>query len=304
MEKKTHVIVASVILSILVWLSVSMNNQYSEAVRVPFRVSNLPSGTSLAGPVPRSILVRVRGTGWQVASSYLSTTASINFDASDLTKKRFLITSRDLGYSLDVGSSAEILGFEPDTVLISVDSTITKKVPVVPDIEVIPQEGFMVVGPPTVSPDSVTLTGARKLLSGIDSWITEPRQFEKVINAIKVAVPLSDTLSGIVSVNASEANVRIDVEQVADNTYREIPVKITDNFDSTNVLLLPSTVDVTVRGGINDMANVTPDSFNVTVSYHQLSHSTSAHIRPTVEAPAYLQILSVRPDSIEFIIRK
>jgi YbbR domain-containing protein len=304
MEKKTHVIVASVILSILVWLSVSMNNQYSVAVRVPFRVSGLSNAVSLASPVPRSILVRVRGTGWQVASSYLSTTASVDFDASTLTKKQVILTSRDLGYSLDVGSSAEVLGFEPDTVLITVDSTVSKKVPVIADIAIIPRDGFMIVGAPTVDPDSVTVTGARRLLNRIHGWATEPRKFEKIINEVSATIPLSDTLSGIVKVDAREADVKVDVEQVADNTYRGIPVNVIDNFDSTEIILLPPTVDVTVRGGINEMADVTPDSFDVNVNFHRLTRSSSNFFRPTVVAPAQLQVISVKPDSVEFIIRK
>lgn len=304
MEKKSHAIIASIILSILVWLSVSMNYQYSVAVRVPFRVSDLPANLSLANAVPRHVLVRIRGIGWQVASSYLSTTASINFDASTLTKKRILLTSRDLGYSLDVGSSAEVLGFDPDTILISVDSTVTKKVPIVARIDVDPREGFMMVGSPKVTPDSVALTGARKLLNGIDAWYTQPRDFKKVINGISATIPLSDTLGGIVDVGASEANVKVDVEQIADNTYHNIQIEIVDNPDSANILLLPPTVDVTVRGGINDMADVTSDSFKVTVNYHRLINSTSTYFRPDIEAPAALQVIAVKPDSIQFIIRK
>lgn len=304
MEKKSHAIVASVILSILVWLSVSMNNQYSVAVRVPFRVSSLPAGLSLASPVPHHILVRVRGTGWQVASSYLSSTASINFDASSLSRKRVVLTSRDLGYSLDIGSSAQVLGFDPDTVIINVDSTVTKKVPVVARIDVIPREGFIIVGSPAVTPDSVTVTGARDLLRKIHVWDTQPREFKRVINSINSTIPLSDTLGGIVRLGARVANVTLDVEQVADNTYRDIPVRILGNDDSVNILLLPPTVNVTVRGGINEMAETTPDSFNVTIRYRNLERTSSTYFKPTVKAPAHLQIINVQPDSIEFIIRK
>ncbi len=304
MEKKTHAIIASVILSILVWLSVSMNNQYSVTVRVPFRVSGLSPGLSLASPVPSYILVRIRGTGWQVASSYVSTTASINFDASTLTRRHTVLTSRDLGYSLDVGSSAQVLGLEPDTVIVNIDSTISKSVPVQPMINVNPREGFMIVGSPEVTPDTVTITGARSLLRNIREWETRPRQFEKVINSISTTIPLSDTLARIVKVSAREAKVSVDVEQVADNTYRNIPIRIEDNRDSANILLLPPTVNVTVRGGINDMASVTPDSFVVSVSMKRLIRSGSIFFHPTVKAPRQLQVISVQPDSIEFIIRK
>ncbi len=281
-----------------------MNNQYSVAVRVPFRVTRLPAKLALAKPVPHYILVRIRGTGWQVASSYMSTTASINFDASNLTKRTQILTSRDLGYSLDIGSSAEVLGFEPDTIMIEVDPRATKEVPVYPKITVVPRDGFMIVGKPKVTPDSVTITGARSLVDDISYWNTQPRKFNRVINAISTTVPLSDSLSGIISVGAREANVSVDVEQVADNTYSDIPITITRNSDSADVLLLPPTVSITVRGGINEMANVTPDSFKVTYDYRRLAGSRSTFFQPKVKGPSHLQIIGVKPDSIEFIIRK
>lgn len=304
MERKSHAIIASVILSILVWLSVSMNNQYSVAVSVPFRVTKLAAKLALARPVPHHILVRIHGTGWQVASSYLSTTASISFDASNLTKRSVLLTSRDLGYALDVGSSADVLGFEPDTVLIEVDRRVTTKVPILPRITVVPREGFMIIGRPKVTPDSVKITGARTLVEKIKHWDTQPRKFGRVINGISATIPLSDSLSGIVRVGASEARIRVDVEQVADNTYSDIPITITRNTDSADVLLLPPTVNVTVRGGINEMANVTPDSFKVTYDYRRLIRSRSTFFRPRIKGPSHLQIIGVTPDSIEFIIRK
>ncbi len=304
MEKKSHAIIASVVLSILVWLSVSMNNQYSVTVRIPFKVSDIPAGLSLANPIPRHVSVRIRGTGWQVASSYLSTTASVNFDASALTRKRVILTSRDLSYSMDIGSAAQVLNIDPDSVMVSLDSTITRKVPIFARVDVQPREGFMVVGAPRVTPDSVTITGARRLLREIETWETQPREFKRVINTISATIPLSDTLPGIVQVAAREARVRVDVEQVADNTYHDVPIRIEGNADSANVLLLPPAVDITVRGGINEMANVTVDSFKVTVNYRRIHRSGNVFFRPTVEAPAQLQVISLTPDSIECIIRK
>ncbi|MFZ1081056.1 MAG: hypothetical protein WAO19_03935 [Candidatus Kryptoniota bacterium] len=305
MEKKTHVIVASIILSILVWLSVSMNNEYSVALRLPFRVSDLPDNIALANVVPRTILVRVRGTGWQIASSYLSTNSSIDVDASNLDNRRIVLTSRELGYSLDLGSAAEVVSFTPDTVAITLDTIISKLVPVVTTkIGVAPRSGFTVVGQPEITPDSITISGARSVVNKINSWQTEPKKFRNVINEIDTKLPLSDSLSGLVKLSTQEANVKIDVEQIAENTYKNIPIHILNNKDSTKILLLPPAIDLTIRGGINTMSDLTPDSFGVTVDYNDLANSASSHIRPNVELPATLQLITIQPDSIEFVIRK
>jgi len=171
-------------------------------------------------------------------------------------------------------------------------------------VDVVPRDGFTVVGGPEVNPDSVTLTGARRLLAGIDEWYTEARSFERRINSVSTTLPLSDSLGGIVRLGVSEAAVTVDVEQVADNTYRDISVRIEHNIDSTKIILLPPTVNLTVRGGINEMANISADSFSVTGDYRSLVRSRSNYFRPTVGIPANLTLLRVTPDSIEYIIRK
>ncbi|MCL4511404.1 MAG: hypothetical protein M1470_10085 [Bacteroidetes bacterium] len=304
MEKKTHVIIASLILSILVWLSVSMNNEYSVTIRVPFRVNDLPNGLALASPIPRTILVRARGTGWQLATAYFSTSSSIDLDASNFERRRIILTSRDLGYSLDLGSSAEVLSFTPDTVVITVDTIITKRVPIVPRIEVEPRKNFTLVGSPEISPDSVTISGARRLVSSINVWYTKSRKFKDVNNEINAAIPLADTLDGIIKLDIRRVNAAINVQQITENTYRNIPVRILNNTDSVQILLLPPTVDVTVRGGIKTVSEMTADSLSVTVNYNNLIHSTATHFQPDVAAPPTLQVISIQPDSVEFIKRK
>jgi YbbR domain-containing protein len=304
MEKKTHVIIASLVLSILVWLSVSMNNQYSVSIKVPFKVSGLRRNVALANPVPHAVSVRVRGTGWQLASSLVSTSSSIDFDASAVERKRILLTSKELAYSLDLGSSAEVLNFIPDSIVISLDTVITKRIPLLSRVEVIPHEGFMINGQPILIPDSVTISGARRLVDKIDYWFTETKKFKNVINSVDTKAALSDSLSGLVKIDAVRAEVRVDVEQIAENTYKEIPIKIVNNRDSLQILLLPPMVDVTIRGGVNMMTEMASDSISASLDYKDLVNSLSSYITPRVNAPRAFQVIAVHPDSIEFVIRK
>jgi YbbR domain-containing protein len=304
MEKKTHVIVASLILSVLVWLSVSMNSQYSVAIHVPFKITGLQKNITLASPVPRSILVRARGTGWQLASSFISTASRIDFDASNMERKRMLLTSKELAYSLDLGSSADVLNFSPDSILIVLDTVLTKKVPVISRIDVAPREGFIVEGEPTIDPDSVTISGARKLIGGINFWPTEPREFKNVINSIETKIPLVDSPGELINLDATQVIVRIEIEQIAENTYKNIPIRVLNNRDSVQVLLLPPTLDVTIRGGINMISDITSDSLSATIDYTKLVDALSSHIEPDVKAPPSFQVIAIHPDSIEFVIRK
>lgn len=304
MEKKTHVIVASIFLSVLVWLSVSMNNEYSISVKVPLRISNIPDELALGNPVPSTILVRVHGTGWQLAAAYFSTTSSINIDGANLSRQRVILTGRDLGYSLDLGSSAEVLGFTPDTVIITIDTIITKKVPVIARVDVQPKQNFTIVGNLRVAPDSVYITGARRLIDRINSWYTAPKRYRNAAEDIDATLRLSDSLIGVVKVSDQSVELRVDVEQITDNTFRSIPISVLNNRDSVNILLLPPMVDVTVRGGIDLMSEMTADSFGASIDYDDLTRSLSSRFQPAMRVPAGLQLIAVQPDTIEFVIKK
>lgn len=304
MEKKTHVIVASLILSILLWLSVSMNDEYTVNMRVPLKVSDLPGNVALASPIPRTVLVRVRGTGWQLASSYLSSTSSINLDIPNFDRRRIVFTGSELGYSLELGSAAQVLGFTPDSIVVTLDKIISKRVPIVPKVSIQPHAGYMVVGTTTITPDSVTVSGALRLLMNLDAWYTQERQFKNVMNEIDITLPLSDTLAGITKLDSRSIRFTSDVEQIAENTYKDIRIKILNEHDSSKILLLPPTVNVTLRGGLGIMAQVTADSLNAAVDYESLVRSLSGYFIPSIGTPDDLQVISVQPDSVQFVIRK
>ncbi len=267
-------------------------------------MSGLSENTALANRVPRTVLVRIRGTGWQLASSDYFAATNIDYDVSNVEKKRVTLTGRELGYSLNLGSSAEVLSFTPDSILITLDTVVTKKVPIISRVLAIPRDGFMVARAVSVYPDSVTISGAGKLLEGVDFWFTNPKDYKNVINSIETKVPLVDSLRGLVSLNVNQVVVNIDIEQVTENTYKNIPITIKSIPDSAGILLLPPTVDVTIRGGINMIADLTADSLKATVSYRDLMSSGSPRLRPRVTVPSGFEVIAVQPDSVEFVIRK
>ena len=162
----------------------------------------------------------------------------------------------------------------------------------------------MIAEETTINPDSVTVSGARKLIEGINQWFTESKKFKNVINCVETKLSLVDSLGRLITIDADQAEVTVNVEQIAENTYNDIPVKVLNNNDSVQILLLPPTIDVTIRGGINMMSDITADSLSASIDYNDLTTSLSSHIKPYVRAPRPFQVIAVHPDSVEFVIRK
>lgn len=304
MEKKTHVIIASIILSFFVWLSVSMNEEYTIVLRIPFVVKNVPDGMALASEVPRTIVVRLRGTGWQIASAYFSPSTQIEADLSNIEGRRLIFTSKEFSYSLNMGSNAQVLSYSPDTVILTIDSISEKRVPVVSRVVIEPRRGFMTVGAQKIIPDSITISGARLLIKSIQSWPTAFRLIKNADRTKETMVPLLDSLHNILSFSNDEVKVVTDVQQIVENPFSGVPISINGLEDSSQVMLLPPTITVTLRGGIKTIADLTNDSIHAFVDYSVLKNLEANKFVPEIIAPQNTQVIKIQPDSVEFIFRK
>ncbi len=167
-----HIIIVSAIFGILVWVSVSMSEQYQIAVSVPFSIDNIPEGKSIRTPVPQALQLKLRGDGWRLASLLAGTDMKMHFPLQSLRSGKKAITFSDVAERLANRPGIQLLDMVPDSVFVELDRTGHRKVAVVLDYTVSFREGYGQVGPTTVIPESVTVTGAETLLRTIDSWST------------------------------------------------------------------------------------------------------------------------------------
>ena len=97
MEKKRyHIVIASIIFAIVAWISVNMANEYIVVRTVPVVLENLKNGKALKYPIPKNISVRLKGSGWLIASLYLLADVKYVIDVSSLVPGEFIITDRYL----------------------------------------------------------------------------------------------------------------------------------------------------------------------------------------------------------------
>jgi len=180
-RRSVYIAVFSTLFGVLAWISVTMREDYVTTVTTPFVLKEIPAGMAVQTPLPRTIQLRFRGEGWRLAALLLAHSPRLVFSATTLPAGHKPLTFSDFADRISLAPGVRLLDVKPDSLLIELGPAVRKRVPVVLDCLAGFREGYGQVGPTSVAPDSITLTGAESVLRAIDTWRTERRVFENRI---------------------------------------------------------------------------------------------------------------------------
>ena len=126
---------------------------------------------------------------------------------------------------------------------------------------------------------------------------TEPLIMNNVSQPFDVTVPL-DLLDGKLRSNVKEVKAEVQVEKYTEMDI-EVPIQATD---SLKMRFFPETMSVKCLVAMRDYASITPESFKVAVDKQQLKAMQPLLDVSLASWPPTVQILSTRPDKVEYLI--
>lgn len=303
-EKKLPIVFFSLIFSVLVWLSVNMGNRFQTTVEIPLQIENVRETMGIASPLPETMTLKIQGTGWQLLNAMLSPNLRYNIDFTSISKTDTVFTYRDLSNRVNLPSEVRILETSPETVFVKLDQKITRSVPIRPALNIQFREGFGMVGEIKIEPESLSITGASSLLKKINSWRTQLIALSDVNAPVSITVPVQDTLRFEVERSQAAVKVSFDVQPIAEKTISNIPVEVYQVPEHRSVVLIPPTISVIIRSGVNTITPITEKDFTVYVDYKSILLDTSGTIQPVIVGPDNIRIVQQNPERIQYVIRK
>lgn len=302
-KRNLHIVIIAALFGVMAWASVSLREQYVVTVTAPFVLEDIPDGWAVRSPLPPSMQLRFRGDGWRLATMLMGGVPRLVFSAGTLLPGNKPITFNDVAERVLLTPGIQLLDVKPDSVRIDLDRSVRKRVPVVLDCIASFREGYGQVGPTSVAPDSVTITGAESLLRGVESWKTEHRAFENLRAPLDASVPLTPPGAHVFAFSAPSVRVSIWVEPFAEKVFSGIPVDVTGVPPNREVILIPPRIELVVRAGIKQLSTLSQPDFHVSASYARIAADSTGAVDAEVAAPPGVQVVSKRPDHIQYIVR-
>ncbi len=293
-------IIGSFIFGIALWFYTSLNGEYTTYINVPISVV-LPESRALEKPLPETVSIQVKGSGWNIFNlMFFNTSKKVIVNLSDIkiTDSIFKIGRNEIIKGAQSFEKVELSQIIPESVDLITGVVGVYNVPIVSQVEVIPKNGFSLVGNITLNPTKIRISGNDKVVSKIKFWTTKNDVFVDVNSSFSAKVELTDSLSNMVTVGKKEVDILAEVQQTGEITISEIPVLLTGGGLPKNHFIYPSFVSVTLRGGINAIDEVNPNTITASIDFNTIINDTRGILIPVIEIPENLEVIKIEPPFI------
>ncbi len=301
------------LLSFVFWYLNSLEKDVDYAIRYPVKYENLPEGKVLAEDLPSRLELYLKGPGYSILRIKLSgNNAPVVLDVSTINYRR-VPGSRTLSYYIitsglipdlknQLRADCEITSLKPDTLFFSFDKIITKQVRVVPDVEVMTERQYLVKGNIIAKPDTITITGPKRILDTVSTIKTRHKKLKGVNETIKRSFALA--ASKEYKVSDKRVVLTIPVEQFTEAEIR-VPVKILNCPDSINIKIFPDAVTVKCLVAVSDYKKIEKIPFEVVIDLLKADLNSSEKIPVGFRnIPPFVSSVRVTPSKVDFLIEK
>jgi YbbR domain-containing protein len=303
-NKNIHIVIFSALFAVVLWLSVNMGYEYQSVISVPLVLDNIKPNRALARPIPSSVNVKVRTSGWQLVGLSFVPDFHYVLDVGDISNRYNFATSKDITERLKLPQGIRTIDIKPETVAVVLDEKINKNVPVEALVRMSFRDGYGVVGDVRTTPDSVTLTGAKSLLDKIDQWQTEPLEFSNLKSSVNTRVAVSDTFAFGITPTPSFVSLQFDVQPTAEKSFKGIPVEVNQVPGNRVVVLIPPKVDIIIRGGVEQIAAAEQKEFSAYIDYKSILLDTTGSLQAVVTTPRNIKVVKQQPERLQYVVRK
>ncbi len=289
-------------LALVLWLLVKLSEEFVTTREVTIEYL-LPENRSFVQTPPASLITTVKGTGWNLMSSYLYHKETlIKFNLPE--KPSFTINGSILKNKIEQElTNLNIQDINYDFILLSMDGLDQRRLPV----RLVRQFSFaqqhQLKDSILIQPDSVDITGPPSLLDSLTEWPTELLKLEELKNSIKETVPLVPPGNLELKLSPGEVTVSAQVEQ---NTQKDlfIPVQVLNGHDSLD--FFPQKIRISCIVGLSNFDRLTSNDFTLEANFAEVSPNSANNTLPVnlSKMPKFVKQVKLDKESVEYFLVK
>lgn len=302
MKKNFYIIIISVLFSITVWVSIALSDEYYSIYKLPIAIIDLPSGYTVGNDLPETITVRLKGDGWKLMSFELGSSkfffVSVKGDSGLITANLLNNVENNPWFTAGIN----ILDITPKSLRIVVEPIAEKKLKIIPELNLDFKEGYSLASKVSVQPDSILVRGPASVIRRMETFRTKEITLKNLDQKTAFLAELEE-LRGF-ETEQKFVSITLDVQRIVENSISDIPVIVINKPVNVDVILIPNTISCTFRGGVNILGKVTLNDIIATVDYNTVISDTLGFVRPEIQSPENINLLSVKPDKLKYVIKK
>ncbi len=313
-KRRVYVFLICLFCSTLFWLFIKLSQESRWEFEASVKLVNLPDDLFLTAQSDSVISFTLQATGIYLLRERLSQqreTIPIDFSVvgSGLAREEHVrfISGQQLrsAVNLQTEDRVNVVGIRPDTLFFQFEPASSRLVPVNVQSSISFRQRFGRYGSIMAEPDSVWVSGPSRLVDSLHFVNTVLWEENDVRESKQVLLRLALPQTGDpLKFDPGEVTVSLPVTEFTESVI-EIPLEFScpEGLDPSTLRLFPSRVQISYLVSFQDYASVSPDMFKATVDCSLAFETSGANLPVTLMAhPSFVEILSVRPASVDFVI--
>ena len=300
-------------LSFIFWYLNSLGKDIETEISYPVRFINTPKERVLVEDLPSKLNLYLKGPGYSVLKLKLAGNRSpVIIDISTVSYRRvpgsatlkYYIQTSGLAKKLSsqLKAECEITSIKPDTLFFSFDRIVTRSVPVTADIEVNTERQYFLKGQISVDPDTVMITGPRRIVDTVKSVKTRYKRLIGLNETVKKDI-LLERIKGIIF-SDKRVTFTIPVEQFTEAEI-PVPIKLLNIPDSIDIKIFPDAVTIRCLVAVSDYKKVGGIPFEVVLDFKKVDlHSSDQIPVEVLNVPSFVNSFRFTPAKVDFLIEK
>lgn len=287
----------SLLFAVALWGYTSLNTEFISSVELPLYIK-LPVNRALEQEPEQSIGVNVKGSGWHLFNMFLfnnSKNCTIDLTDYQIDDSVFVIDKNEIQKGIRGLSNVTATEIWSKPIQIITGKIIQKKIPIFPNISVMPAEGFTVVGKLKVEPEYVIINGNENVVKKIEKWFTQFAEYDDKNKSFSTEVNILDSLVNVVNVYPQKVRISAEIQQEAEITIDDVPIQITRGSLPASSIISPNLISVTLRGGVDELAKLSVLDISAVIDFDSIIKDSTGILYPQIKLPENIELIGNSP---------
>ncbi len=301
-NRKAVVFVICLIISATAWFATTLTRTYTTSYTLPLAYHNTPFNARLVGELPSEATFHYQGSGWDLlylAFRRMPDSLVIDLGKSDSSSKG-KISFRSLALVSQLPNDPLPYKVEPEWIAPGVISETSKKIPVLPKLEIRFRNRFDSTTRATLIPDSIQISGSPAQLKLINSVETVKLIKQDVFQSLSEELELKKSLPEGVSQSHSKVQVSIPVGEFTEGSFM-VPVQL-KNAGSKKIKVLPSKVRVVFQAELSAIGDIKSEDFVLVADAETANTNGKPLFLIVAQKPSNAKRIRLEPERVEYLI--
>ncbi len=296
------IVMGALLLAITLWFLVTLNQEYETQISYPVSIDEVPAQVQIGEIQPAEIQLLVRGSGVDLLVEHLRLRRNIlHFAYNNDFRRGYMLTHPALGeVSGHLSAGLTPVRMLTDSLFFAIDDRISKKVPLVHQVNIRLKPAYQLETEPAIRPDSVMVQGPRAMLDTLRIWYTARLDTEVLSEKRTLALPIVDTIPQF-SINPKIAFLEIE-PRLYTQLQLSLPVKIVDLPPGVNVRLEQEEIHISCLVPMEEYENLKSTRYQILIRYADIDQEVPYIMPRTDFLRQPIRVVSRSPAYIAYVI--